>query len=75
MEQIDIIGKSSEEKLKIIENLKDDVVLIDEENVYTILLKEKIVVEEITSQYDGIEHYRYELDELIKDFKEDSVRV
>jgi len=71
IKQIDIVSKSQKEKLKMIKNLKNDVFLIDEERSFLILLKEKIVIHEISSRYGGPEFYKMSLSNLIELFEEE----
>ena len=71
IKQIDIIDKSSKQRLKLIQNLKQDILLIDEEQTYLILINEKIVIQDINGGYEGPKFYKVTLQDLIDDIKED----
>ena len=67
--QIDITSWVSERLLEFLEKIEEDVVLIAEEDIYYVLVKEKVVVEEQNLRLTNPNFYKYTIRMWINDLK------
>jgi hypothetical protein len=71
LKEIDLTTKTPKEKIKLIKNLKKDSILMGEEQYYVVLVKEGIVISEISCRYESPEFFRYTKEDLIKELEEE----